>query len=77
MTIRSIKICHLESDSALRASDVHFAERALRQEQGTQAGQGGPLQDAGALPLDCTGVSRDAQTRHIRSSLSTYKTSLS
>lgn len=54
MTIRSIKICHLESDSALRASDVHFAERAVRQEQRTWARQDGPLQEAGALPLDST-----------------------
>lgn len=27
MTIRSIKICHLESDSALKALRVHLAER--------------------------------------------------
>lgn len=74
-----MKICHLESDSALEASDVHVAERATGREPGG-AGQAGQLAVGGQVPsllpspgeraMGCWGW-------HVKPSLSIHKTSLS
>lgn len=68
MTVRSIKICHSESDSALRASGVHFAEGAGRQEPGSQGEQRQPAEEDRFLPLDSLSFSlRETETETERS----------
>lgn len=51
MTIRSIKICHLESDSALKALRVHLAERTGRESAGQPVwkDRGSPASSMGAV----------------------------
>lgn len=68
MTIRSIKTCHSESDSALRASGVHFAEGFGRQELGSQGEQGQPAEEDRSFPLDSLSLSlRETETETERS----------